>query len=90
MVNLALDDLRHFFSWAVKHDHFIGKNLAHGSAYEVVGQESYEAFTDDDLRRIFNTQQFMSQRTGNHPERYWLLLLLVSSGARRAEIAQMW
>lgn len=88
-VNLALDDLRHFFSWAIKHDHVIGKNPVDGIAYEGVKQESYEAFTDDDLSRIFTSQQFISQRTGKHPERYWLILLLAYSGARREEIAQM-
>jgi integrase len=88
-VNLALDDLRHFFSWAIKHDHITGKNPIDGIAYDGVKQESYEAFTDDDLSRIFTTQQFISQRTGKHPERYWLLLLLAYSGARREEIAQM-
>jgi len=89
-VNLALDDMRHFFSWAIKHDYLTsGKNPVDGIAYEGVKQKSYEAFTDDDLSRIFTSQQFISQRTGKHAARYWLILMLAYSGARREEIAQM-
>ena len=87
-VNADLTDLRHLFSWAIKHDYYDGKNPCDAIAYEGVKQESYEAFTDDDLSRIFTSQHFISQRTGKHPERYWLILLLAYSGARE-EIAQM-
>lgn len=88
-VNYALDDLRHFFSWAIKHDFFEGKNPVDGIAYEGTKQESYEPFTDDDLVRIFTSDKFLTQRTGRHPERYWLILCLAYSGARREELAQL-
>jgi integrase len=88
-VNLALDDLRHFFSWAIKHDLFTGKNPVDGIAYEGVKKKSYEPFTDEDLRRLFGSDAFMEQREGKYPERYWLLLILLYTGARREEIAQL-
>jgi integrase len=88
-VNLALDDLRHFFSWAIRHDHYSGKNPCDGINYEGVKQESYEVFTDSDLREIFQSEDFQKERHGKHAERFWLLLILAYSGARREEIAQL-
>lgn len=88
-VNLALDDVRHFFSWAIKHDHFTGKNPVDGIAYEGVKKKPYEAFTDEDLAELFGSAEFAEQRTGKYPERYWLLLILLHTGARREEIAQL-
>lgn len=88
-VNLALDDVRHFFSWAIKHDLFMGKNPVDGIAYEGVKKKSYEPFTDEDLGKLFGSEEFIAQRTGKYPERYWLLLILLYSGARREEIAQL-
>ena len=67
-VNLALDDLRHFFSWAIRHDHYSGKNPCDGIAYEGIKQESYEVFTDEDLRVIFTGQDFLKERDGKHPD----------------------
>lgn len=88
-VNLALDDVRHFFTWAIKLDVFMGKNPVDGIAYEGVKKKSYEMFTDDDLRKLFTAPEFLAQRTGKYPERYWLILILLHSGARREEIAQL-
>ena len=88
-VNYALDDLRHFFSWAIKHDLFDGKNPVDGIAHEGTKQESYEPFTDGDLVRMFTSVKFLAQRTGRHAERYWLILCLAYSGARREELAQL-
>ena len=88
-VNLALDDVRHLFSWAIKHDLFMGKNPVDGIAFEGVKKKSYEPFTDEDLRKLFGSEEFIAQRTGKYPERYWLLLILLHTGARREEIAQL-
>ncbi len=87
-VNQALTDLRHFFSWAVKHDYYAGKNPAEGIEYEGVKRQSYEPFTDEDLSRVLSRKEFAEQR-GKQPERYWLPLILLYSGARREEIAQL-
>ena len=88
-VNLALDDVRHFFSWAIKHDYYIGKNPVDGIAYEGVKKKSYESFTDHDLKALFQSDEFQDQKTGKYPERYWLPLILLHTGARREEVAQL-
>ncbi|MBS0167550.1 MAG: site-specific integrase [Nitrospira sp.] len=88
-VNLALDDVRHFFQWALKQDYYLGKNPVDGIAYEGTKQNSYDAFTDADLKAIFSSPGFTQERTGKHPERYWLILLLAFTGARREEVAQL-
>ena len=41
-VNQALTDLRHFFTWALKHDYYTGKNPVEGIEYEGVKKDSYE------------------------------------------------
>jgi integrase len=88
-VNLALDDVRHFFSWAIKHDLFAGKNPVDGIAYEGVKKKSYELFSDEDLRKIFCSSEFIAQRNGKYPERFWLPLILLHTGARREEVAAL-
>lgn len=88
-VNLALDDVRHFFQWAIKQDYFLGKNPVDGIAYEGTKQEHYDFFTDADLKVLLQSPEFLAQRTGKYPERYWLILILAFTGARREEIAQL-
>ncbi len=88
-VNLALDDVRHFFQWAIKQDYYIGKNPVDGIAYEGTKQAHYDMFTDADLKALFQAPQFIKHRTGKYPGRYWILLLLALTGARREEIAQL-
>ncbi len=88
-VNLALDDLRHFFSWALKHDVYMGKNPVEGIAYEGTKKQSYEYLEDADLKALFTSTEFNDQRNGEYPERYWLLWILLHTGARREEIAQL-
>lgn len=88
-VNLALDDVRHFFRWAIKQDYYLGKNPVDGIAYEGTKQEHYDFFTDADLKALFQSPQFIEQRTGEHSVRYWLILILAFTGARREEIAQL-
>ncbi len=45
-------------------------------------------FSDSDLELLLGHKQFLAQRTPC-PERYWLVLCLLLSGARREEIAQL-
>lgn len=87
-VNQALTSLRHFFNWAVKHDYYAGKNPAEGIEYEGVEQKSYEPFADQDLTRVFGRKEFSAQRK-KQPGRYWIPLVLLYTGARREEIAQL-
>lgn len=88
-VNGDLTDLHHFFAWAIKHDLYCNKNPVDGISFENVKQTSFEPFTDDDLQAIFASPNFLNERHGNRPERYWLLLILLYTGARREEIAQL-
>lgn len=88
-VNLALDDVRHFFQWAIKQDFYLGKNPVDGIAYEGTKQEHYDFFADADLKALFQSPEFTEQRTGKFPERYWLILILAFTGARREEVAQL-
>lgn len=85
-VNTVLIHLSAFFSWAIKHDHCLSPNPADGISYEGVESQSYDSFTDADLSLIFGSPEYQAQRTA-HPERYWLPLILLFTGARREEIA---
>ena len=67
----------------------MGKDPVDGIAYEGVKKKSYEMFTDDDLGNLFTAPEFLAQRIGKYPGRYWLILILLHSGARREEIAQL-
>ena len=78
-ISVFVED-RHFFSWAIKHDFFEGKNPVDGIAHEGTKQESYEPFTEGDLVRMFTSPKFLVERTG---------LCLAYSGARREELAQL-
>lgn len=87
-VNQGLSDLRHFFTWAIRHDHYLGKNPCEGIDYEGVKKRSYEPFTDSDIKAAFTHPDFQAQRVKN-PPRFWLTLLLLYTGARRSEIDQL-
>jgi integrase len=87
-VNQALIDLRHLFTWAIRHDHYNGKNPVEGIEYEGVKGKSYEPFSDADIKATFNHPDFLDQRN-KYPARYWLPLILLFSGARRSEIDQL-
>ncbi len=75
-VNQALTDLRHFFTWALKLDYYIGKNPVEGIEYDGVKKASYEPFSDPDLTAVFGLNSFADQRI-RRPERFWLLLVLL-------------
>jgi len=46
-------------------------------------------FSDEELTAIFDSRDFTKEKD-KHPERYWLPLCLLWSGARREEIAQLY
>lgn len=52
-------------------------------------KKSYESFSDQDLKALFQSDKFQEQKTGKYPERYWLPLILLHTGARREEVAQL-
>lgn len=88
-VNQALTDVRHFFTWAIRHDHYTeGRNPVDGIDLEGVEGQGYEPYTDEELSKLFSSPEFKKQKT-SYPARYWLPLVLLYSGARREEIAQL-
>jgi integrase len=92
--NKNLHSLSHLWNWALAQGFIL-----EGSTSPVAGllinkrlakKEKMERkpFTDADLSAILSHKEFLSQRT-KAPERYWLVLCLLLSGARREEIAQL-
>jgi integrase len=90
-INKYLHNLTHFFEWAKRQGFYEGENPAHSliipKGAKVRG-EKRKPFTDDELARIFGHPDFKRQLARN-PERYWLVLTLLYTGARREEIAQL-
>ncbi len=50
--------------------------------------QGYRDYTDEELVTVFSSAEFLRQRT-KRPERYWSILLLLFTGARREEICQL-
>lgn len=86
-------DLTHigaFFSFLVDAKKYTGPIPTVRLGYEGLEPESYERFTDTDLKTVFSSDEFKRQK--NDPvyfARYWLLLILLYTGARREEIANL-
>jgi integrase len=59
-------------------------------AFKGTAGESYPPFTDEDIQRIFGSDTFRAQKTDpQYIARHWLLLILLYTGARREEIADL-
>jgi len=86
-VNQDLTHLAHFFSWLIAEGLYSGPNPMEGLAYEGIEGESYDPFTPSDLTRIFGHPHYAASHRHDYPERYWLPLIALYSGARRGEIA---
>ena len=86
-VNQDLVHLGHFFSWLIKEGIHPGPNPTEGLSYVGVEGESHDPFTDEELRSIFSGREYAGPSL--RPERYWLPLISLHSGARRGEIADL-
>ena len=81
------------FRWAERQD-FIPENsnpmkgllLTKKQARE--GAEHYRDFTDEELMLTFGSEEFRTQKD-EHPERYWICLLMLFQVCRRKEPAQL-
>ena len=89
-VNQDLTHLRHFFGWAMaKPRRYITDNPVEGLFYEGVESKQYEAFTDEEITRLFTSEEYADQLVKKRYGRYWLPLILLYSGARREEVANL-
>lgn len=61
----------------------VGMNIA-GSSNQM---ESYETFSDEEIGRIFNSEQYLKQL--KLPDFYWCPLIAMFTGARAEEIASL-
>lgn len=77
------------FNWA-KREGYVDRNPAEGLAPKVRSRprDERDAFTDADLAAIFSAD-FAELRDGKRPEDYWMWLLMLHTGARNEEVAQL-
>lgn len=86
-------DLTHigaFFAYLIDAKRYQGTIPTERLGYEGLEPGSYEMFTDSDLKTVFGSEEFKRQK--QDPvffARYWLLLILLYTGARREEIANL-
>lgn len=93
-VNKHLHSLAHLFTWAsgqgfVQEDYNPIKGLLIHKRTARQEKQARKPFTDAQLALILGHPEFLKQRHGKHPERFWMVLCLLLSGARREEIAQL-
>ena len=89
-INKYLHNLSHLFAWAKGQGFYEGENPVDGliiNKRQHGTKEKRKPFTDEDLALIFG-DEFKEQRV-KRPERYWVLLILLFTGARREEAAQL-
>lgn len=86
-VNQDLVHLSHFFSWLIDEGYHAGPNPVEGLQYEGIEAEHHDPFTKEELTRIFSAPTYAATLHANRPERFWLPLISLYSGARRGEIA---
>lgn len=88
-INKALTRIAAFFKWAVSNgytDFSPAGNMNIKNPKRA--NEERQAFTDDDLRKLFNTPEYLE---GKHskPYMHWAPLIALYTGARINEIAQL-
>lgn len=85
--------LSSIFRWAERQD-YIPENSNPVKSLQLTkkqareGAESYREFTDEELLLTFGSEEFKAQRM-EHPERYWICLLMLFEVCRRKEPAQL-
>lgn len=91
-INKRVGFLRDFFTYAINNRLYFQDNPFQNlgiSRKSKLAQKvkSYEAFSDDDLKAIFENPEFLTFM--NKPDYYWLPLLALHSGARIEELASL-
>lgn len=89
-INKRLGQVNDFFNWSINHGHYTAhptspvEGLFLNSKKVGAKVEHYEPFTNDDLKAIFGD---IYSEEMKKPDKYFLPLVALFSGARREEIA---
>jgi integrase len=84
-----LRDVFRVFEWAINHEHYSGDNPVKGLLLkEKKGIRKRKPYTDEELSLIFQSAEFHRQLK-EHPDRYFIPLILLHTGARLGEVAQL-
>lgn len=89
-VNKKLDAVSLLFDWAVNHG-YIDKNYAKGLGVKTSEQasERRSPFTNEELKRLFESQEYRDGFPLSKAYKYWVPLIGLYSGARLNEICQL-
>lgn len=94
-INQDLTHLTHFFSWLINEGKYSETNPVDGLTYQGIEAKQTETFSDADIKAVFTSSEYRRQlKDGEHAQvtsaaRYWLPLLLLLTGARREEVANL-
>lgn len=88
-INKSLTRISALFRWAVEYG-YTTLNPAGGMTIKNPkrANEERQAFTDDDLIKLFHREDYRRERA-MLPHRYWAPLIALFTGARQNEIAQL-
>lgn len=88
-INKKLSFMKDFFAYATSHKYYFGANPFEGLAISKrahkAAPESYEEFTDDELKLIFENPLYKTFM--NKPDYHWLPFLALYNGARIESLA---
>jgi integrase len=92
-INKNLEKASSFFKWCKANSTFVTDELWHPLSRrvkdDVPDDEQRDAFTDEDLRKLFLSKQYLS-RSHKEPSQHWIPLLGIFTGARENELCQLY
>ena len=88
-INQDLMHIGHFLSWLSDEGKRGADNPVDGLAFDGIEQKSHETFSDSDITSIFCSAEYTQQLKDKEHARYFLPLILLYSGARREEVANL-
>ena len=88
-INQDLMHIGHFFGWLIDEGRRSADNPVDGLSFEGVESKSHEAFDDSDISAIFGSDEYTSQLKAKEYARHFLPLILLYSGCRREEAANL-
>lgn len=88
-INKNLTRVSALFEWAIKYG-YATLNPARGMTITNPkrANEERQAFSDDDLKRLFGSNEYVTH-SHKHPYQYWVPLIALYTGARLNEICQL-